>query len=223
MVTTQSDGLDPRLRCIEKAWDEKAWSSQDTGVAKINRDWETDLKHLHASPLPSLVSPPGAASVSVIPTSNSIMAPQLSVVCGSAQSETIAESSLSISRQSVDLALSLTPSRQFRRPFPCPTSATGDNIPLSLNTFKIFKAAAFLQGPLQSPAQGQFSLPKPAPPETQEEILIEMTGEESLSCSVESVKSKAPGITVMTGRHEEQDSCAHTKECGLAKRLSESE
>ena len=52
----------------------------------------------------------------------------------------------------------------------CPSLSPGS----AINTLKLFEAGASLQGPLQAPAHGQFSLAR------QEEILIKVTGEESL-------------------------------------------
>ena len=87
---------------------------------------------------------------------------------------------LSISREASDQALSLKQSWQSSWPSWCPSSFIGSDVPLSLNTNKLFKAAASLQGPLQAPAQGQFSLSTPALPESQDKILIEVMGKSLL-------------------------------------------
>ena len=64
-----------------------------------------------------------------------------------------------------------------------------EDIPLSFNTLELFKAVASL-------AQGQFSLPKPALPESQEEIMIEMEGESPLLVlfKASSPRLPVPGI-----------------------------
>ena len=72
----------------------------------------------------------------------------------------------SISRVSLEEALSQTQLRRSR-PSRHPVSATGPDVPLSLNTLKLFEAVASLSGPIQ--AQQVPDLPEP-----QEEILIEV-------------------------------------------------
>ena len=69
----------------------------------------------------------------------------------------------------------MTQPRRFRPPR-CPVSTTGSDVPLSLNTLKLFEAAASLQGSLQAGGQRKSSLPKPNLQDPQEEILIEMMG-----------------------------------------------
>ena len=100
--------------------------------------------------------------------------------------------------KSLDQVLSLTQLWRFRRPSQRPASAISDDIHLSFNTLKLLKAAASPQGPLQAPAQGQT---KPTLPESQEEILIEVTREEYPSGSPSGASSPrlpAPGIAVPT-------------------------
>ena len=68
-----------------------------------------------------------------------------------------------------------------------------EEIILSLNTLELVEAAASLQGSIQALAQGQFSLPKPALPESQG-LVTEMTREESPSVSIEGLRSQASGV-----------------------------
>ena len=67
--------------------------------------------------------------------------------------------------------------------------------PLLHNLKNQSKFTVFTSGPntgvLMRTGRGQFSLPKPALPESQEEILIEVTGKESPSGSLKSHKSQA--------------------------------
>ena len=90
-----------------------------------------------------------------------------------AWSSSVADQPMLISRQSLDRALSLTQS-QRSRPSRCPVSARGPDVPLSLNTLKLFEAAASLAGPIQATQWGISSLPKPALTGPLEEILIEV-------------------------------------------------
>ena len=80
---------------------------------------------------------------------------------------------MSISKQSLDRALSLIQSRRSR-PSLHPVSAMGPIVLLSLNTLKLFEAAASLAGPMQATQLGSSSLPKPALTGPQGEILIEV-------------------------------------------------
>ena len=66
----------------------------------------------------------------------------------------------------------------------------GPDVPVSLNTLRLFEAAASLQ----AHGQGQSSLPRPDLPELQEEILIEVTEETSPSGSSHSLQSKASDL-----------------------------
>ena len=67
----------------------------------------------------------------------------------------------------------------------------GHDVPSSLNTPKLFEAAASLQGSIQASVQGKSTLPKPALTEFQEEILIEVTEEESPFSSPLSLMSQS--------------------------------
>ena len=86
-------------------------------------------------------------------------------------------------RESLDRALSLSQSRRSK-PVRRPASSTGSNVSLSLNTLKLFEAAASLSGPLQA-QRGKLTLPKQELPESHDEILIEVgdVSPSRLACS----------------------------------------
>ena len=76
--------------------DERAWSRQDSRVAKITRDWETGLKRVQASPNPSMLSTQGGYfSLSQLPEQYSHGMPTM-VVCSTALSEPMTDPLLSI-------------------------------------------------------------------------------------------------------------------------------
>ena len=104
-------------------------------------------------------------------------------------SELVADLLLSISRQSLDKALLMTQS-QWSRPPRRPVSATGSDLPLSLNTLKLFEAAASLQGPIQAEGQRKSSLPKP---------ILQDHQDSSPSGSAHSLESRAEGQGVRSG------------------------
>ena len=106
------------------------------------------------------------------------------------QSEPMADLTHSISRQSLDRALSMTQSRRSR-PSQRPISAMGSDLLLSLNTLKLFEAASSLQDPMQAQGQGKSSLLRPVLQDPQEEILIEVMGDSSLSGSPCNLEFKA--------------------------------
>ena len=70
----------------------------------------------------------------------------------------------------------------------------GTDVPLSLNTLRLFEAAASFQGPTQEHGQGQSSLPRLDLPELQKKNLMEATGETFLSGSSHSLQSKASDL-----------------------------
>ena len=175
--------------------------SQDLRIEKIRRDWETGSKQLPqppALPLP-LATLKGAASTStVLPSGRSAVLP-LWASPTSTQSEPVAKLPLSISRQSLDRALSITRSQWSRLFFAMPVLATESDLPMCLNTLKLFEAAASLQDLMQAEGQGKSSLPKPHLPDPQEEILIDVMGDSSPSGSFQSLESRAEGQGVRSG------------------------
>ena len=140
----------PCLYCI--IWEDRDWACQDIRVDKIRRDWEMGLKQIQQTPAPAHVQPiarrRGAISTSAF-VSGSSVAPQLEASRTSTQSQLVVELPLSISRQSLDKALSMTQLRRFRPP-QRPVLTTGSNLPLSLNTLKLFEAGESLLCPSQT-------------------------------------------------------------------------
>ena len=88
------------------------------------------------------------------------------------------------------LCLSLTWSWWSRGPSWCPSSAISEDKPLVLKHTKTVQVSC-LSTRIPS-GEGQFSLPGSILPESQQEILIKVTGKDSLSGYPESPRFKAP-------------------------------
>ena len=90
------------------------------------------------------------------------------------------------------------------------------DVPLLLNTLKLFEAAASLSGPLQV-QRGKTSLPKPDLPVAQDEILIEFgdISPSGLTCH----QTKARHLGDHSGEPKESESSlTHLGQRGLALR-----
>ena len=186
------------------SWDDKDWASQDIHVDKIRRDWETGLKQIQQTPAlthshTQLTTSARAISTSSLLLSGSSAVGPLVATNISTQSEPVADLPLSISRQSLDKALSMTQSWQRSRPSRRPVSATGLDLSLSLNTLKHFEAAASLRGPIQPEGQRKSSLPRPILKDSQEEILVEVMEDSSPLSSANSLESRAEEQGVHSG------------------------
>ena len=137
------------------------FSRQRQDKSGKNRDLEASLKQLvPPTPNPALSTPRGAASMPNLVSSVSAVHLQ-QTSRSAALLGSMAEPSLSITRQSLDRALSLT--QLWRsRPSQRPVSVIEPNVPLSLNILKLLEAAASLAGPMQASQWGTQSRLRPA-------------------------------------------------------------
>ena len=127
----------PCLFCV--SWDERDWVSQDLRVEKIKGDWEFSLKQ-QATPNPALTTPRGTASASSFLVSSLSITSVLECCLVGA----LGRAPLSITRQSLDRALSFTQS-QWSQPWQRRSSTMGPDVPLSLDTLKFFEALGSVQ------------------------------------------------------------------------------